>query len=127
MELTPTNVEQTFNECLFKQGEDTTNYIESCAVMMRVGFHPERIEEKRKDIEEMLLQLHDNFKQSIGGGWTFLNACLTKTGDQWTGEHQTMDCLVALGLAIKKVEFQMPREFWSSMPGGMPFFMVKDK
>lgn len=127
MELTPANVEQTFKDCLFKKGEETKGFIEAHAIMMRVGFHPIRLEEKRADIESMLLQLHDNFKQTKGGGWTFLNACLTNKGDQWTGEHQTMDLLVCLGLAIKKVEFQLEREFWQSMPGGMPFFVVMDK
>ena len=127
MELTSANVEKTFKECLFKRGENTSNYIEAHAITIRIGFHPQRIEEKRKDIDDMLLQLHGNFMESQGGGWTFLNACLNKDGKQWTGEHQTMDCLLALGLAIKKVEFQLARELWQSLPGGMPFFFVKDK
>lgn len=127
MELTPSNVEKTFNECLFKEGESASDYIEAHSIMMRVGFHPERIKEKQKDIEGMLCQLHGNFMQSNGGGWTFLNACLNKDGEQWTGEHLTIDCLLALGIAIKKVEFQLARELWQSLPGGMPFFFVKDK
>lgn len=127
MDLIPANVEQTFKDCLFKEGEETNDFVEAHAVMMHVGFHPKRLEEKQKDIESMLLQLHDNFMQTKGGGWTFLNGCLTNKGDQWTGEHNTVDLLICLGLAIKKVEFSMDRIFWRSMPGGMPFFVVKDK
>jgi hypothetical protein len=37
-----------------------------------------------------------------------------------------MDELVCLGLAIGKVEFQMTRDMWSILPGGVPYFSVKD-
>lgn len=127
MELTSVNVEQTFKECLFKEGEETKDFVEAHAVKMHVGFHPQRLESKRKHIETMLMQLPTQFMETGGGGWSFLNACTTKDGNQWADDHQIVDLLVCLGLATAKVQFQLQRELWQSLPGGMPFFVVKDK
>ena len=44
---------------------------------------------------------------------------------QWTGFHQTMDELVCLGLAIEKLSYLMPREYWKILPGGMPYLVIE--
>ena len=75
------------------------------------------------EIIEILGMMPDAFKKSDGGGATFLNLCLDKDGNHW-GEHPTIDQMIALGLAIGKVSFPMPREMWSSLPGGMPFVAI---
>jgi hypothetical protein len=36
-----------------------------------------------------------------------------------------MDQLFTLGIAIEKVSFQLPREMWNVLPGGMPYLVVK--
>lgn len=124
MQLTANNVHETFMKCLFKDAEPQDNPVEGHGVMMLMGFHPGRLEENREKILSMLDGLPDNFKEGQGGGWSFLNACNDKNGNQWADMHQTMDELVCLGLAIKAVKFQLPREMWDAFPGGMPYFSV---
>lgn len=124
MKLNAENVHNTFIECLFKDGEDTENRIAVEGIMVKVGFHPKRVKEKEVLIGEMLDELPQEFKASGGGGWSFLNMCNDKDGNQWAGMHQTMEELVMLGIAVGKVSYFMPREFWVSLPGGMPFIIV---
>jgi len=118
-------VAEVFMDCLFKDGEDTSNHVKAEGIMTNVGFHPERLEGHKVEIEEMLGELPDEFKKSMGGGWTFLNACNDKNGNLWTGEHRVMEQLILLGIAIGKASFQLPREVWSALPGGMPYLVVE--
>lgn len=123
--LNPQRVEEVFMDCLFKEGEDTTNYVKAEGIMATIGFHPERLDGHREEIEAMLTELPDEFRESGGGGWSFLNACMDRHGNQWTGLHQIMDQLFTLGIAIDKVEYQLPRDLWSALPGGMPYLVIK--
>ena len=45
-------------------------------------------------------------------------------GDLWTGDHQVMDQLVALGIASDTMAYLMPRELWK-ITGGMPYLLIK--
>ena len=90
------------------------------------GFHPDRLETHKTEIAELLAELPDNFQAEIGGGWSFLNACMTKDDKQW-GEHRDIECLVALGIATDQAKWMMPRDMWSILPGGMPYFSVGGK
>lgn len=72
----------------------------------------------------MLSELPKEFKKESGGGMSFLNACNTSKGEQWTGEHAKMEQLFALGIASGMVECLLPRELWSSLPGGVPYYVV---
>lgn len=56
---------------------------------------------------------------------SFLNMCMDKHGNYWTGSHATMDALVMLGNAIGAVSFNLPPQFWPILPGGMPYVTVK--
>lgn len=123
--LTDDRVNIVFMDCLFKDGEDTSNHILAEGIVQAVGFHPGRIEEHRQEIHDMLAELPDTFKTGSGGGWSFLNACFDKHGNQWTGAHQTQEQLVQLGIAIGEIEYLLPREMWAVFPGGMPYFVVK--
>jgi hypothetical protein len=125
MELTSENVHDIFLNCLFEDDEPHDQYVKAEGVMINVGFHPERLESHRGDIESMLDYLHANF--SVGGGWSFLNACNRADGTQWTGLHSVVDELVCLGLAIKHVSYVAPREMWPILPGGMPYFVVRKR
>lgn len=122
--LTGSKVDTIFLDCLFKEEEDKTNYCEAEGIMNTVGFHPDRLETHKEEIIELLQELPDEFQKSKGGGWSFLNACNDKHGNQWTGLHQTVEQLLLLGIAIGKVKFQLPREVWSALPGGMPYLVV---
>lgn len=119
-------VEKVFMDCLFNEGEDTTNHVVSDGIVTKVGFNPRRLEAHREEVLEMLIELPDEFKQSGGGGWSFLNACMTKDGRQW-GEHSNMEQLFQLGNALGLSAWQMPRDMWNILPGGMPYVVVKDK
>lgn len=123
--LTSKRVESIFMDCLFKDGEDNNDHVEAQGIMTKVGFHPNRLASHVTEIVEMLNELPDEFKQSSGGGWSFLNACNDRHGNQWTGFHRTMEQLVLLGIASKKVKFQLPREVWSALPGGMPYLVIE--
>lgn len=121
--LTAQNVEEILKDCLFKEGEDPSNAVKAEAVVSSFGFHPQRLAAHGPAIWEMLSQLPEQFKETGGGGWSFLNACMTQTGDQW-GEHRNIDQLLALGIASKQARILFPREMWSALPGGMPYFVV---
>jgi hypothetical protein len=91
--------------------------------MHKFGFHPGRINDYKQEIIDILSNLPDEFMREKGGGWSFLMACNDKEGHQW-GEHMNMDELFSLGQAIGAVKFQLPRAFWSALPGGMPYVVV---
>lgn len=122
--LTGSKVETIFLDCLFKEEEDKSNYVKAEGIMNTVGFHPGRLELHKEEVTELLQELPKEFLKSGGGGWSFLNACQDKHGNQWTGLHQTMEQLFLLGIALGKVAFQLPREVWSALPGGMPYLVV---
>lgn len=122
--LSSETVETIFKDCLFKKGEDTSKHIKAEGIMTNVGFHPERLESNRAKIEAMLDELSDEFKESGGGGMSFLNACNDKHGNQWTSLHQSMEQLFQLGIGIGKVKCLMPRNMWNTLPGGMPYYAI---
>jgi len=123
--LTSKEVKAVFLNCLFRMDEDTSNYVKAEGIITNVGFHPTRLKSHKEEIEKMLDELPDEFKKSGGGGWSFLNACNDKDGNQWTGLHETMEQLILLGIAIGKVKFQLPREMWKVLPGGMPYLVIE--
>lgn len=122
--LSAERVEEIFLDCLFRDGEDTSKHVKAEGINSNAGFHPGRLENHKAEIEVMLDELPDEFKLSEGGGWSFLNAFEDKHGNQWTGLHRRMEQLFLLGIAIGKVEYQLPRDMWSVLPGGMPYLVI---
>jgi len=128
-ELTAQNVSDIFKDCLFQHGEDTSNAVMVECVMINIGFHPDRLLSHKTEIREMLEDLPIEFqstKHGGGDGWSFLNACVTKNGNQW-GEHNHIDQLLGLGIATKQALILIPREMWKMFPGGLPYFKVTEK
>ena len=128
MQLTAENVMEVFHDCLYRDDEVEACKIPEGAVLVtglvvEYGFHPDRVEKNSQAISEMLDQLPHQFRD--GGGWTFLNACFNEAGEQWC-EQPTAEALVVLGLAIKRVEYCLGRPVWDSLPGGVPYFRVKE-
>lgn len=115
MNLTAENVERLFGECLSDDGEPVEG------IMARVVLNTSGRED---EIGEMLAELPDEFQVKGGGGWSFLNACQTKAGEQWTGMHSTMDKLFMLGIAAGKAKWLLPRDMWGVLPGGVPYVAV---
>jgi len=127
MELTSPNVENLFLDCLFKEGEDTTNAVLAEGVMLKVGFNPERLAKNREEIISLLSQCDEKFMaEGSAKGYSFLGFCEDKNGNLWTGVHAVCDNLICMGLAIDKVVFLLPREVWAVLPGGMPYLAIKN-
>lgn len=122
--LTAQKVNEIFMDCLFRENEPTDNHIVGEGVMNKVGFHPERLKSNESKIDELLAELPEQFNKQSGGGWSFLNLVTDKNGNQWADLHQTVDELVMLSTATKKMSFLMPREMWSVLPGGMPYLVI---
>lgn len=121
MELTPQNVEQIFNECLLTEIEDFTHRIEAEGLSYKFGFHPERLKYCEPEINDFLEQLPEEFKE----GWSFLNMCMDKNGELWTGEHRIVEMLVVLGIATGTLSYLVPRAQWNLLPEGMPYLIKK--
>lgn len=112
--------------CLFKDGESHEEFVKAEGITKAVGFHPGRLEEKKPEIAALLKELPGVFMQTgQGKGMSFLEMCVNKDGHQW-GEHVNMEELVLLGLAAGYVELLLPRNMWSVIPGGMPYYAVRD-
>ena len=122
--LHPARVEEIFLDCLFRDGEDTSTALMVEGIMSTFGFHPGRLESHKEDVRELLSQLPVEFFPETGGGMSFLNACNTRDGELWTGEHRIMEQLFVLGMALKLVVCLLPREVWPALPGEMPYYMV---
>jgi hypothetical protein len=102
-----------------------------CAVIARspmvtMVFHKGRVEANRARIIGFLRELPPQFMETQGGGWSFLNACMDREDRQWTGLHSVVQTLFCLGGTLGLVVCLMPRELWSALPGGMPYFRILD-
>ena len=121
--LTSWRVEDIYLHCKLRTGEGPGVQVEGVTTL--VGFHTGRLEEYKAEIMAMLDELPDEFKESIGGGASFLKACHDRHGNQWTGLHRTMEFLFMLGLAIGAVRLvSTHREDWVLLPGRMPYYVV---
>ena len=122
-QLTADLVRSTFVDCLFRDGEDTSNYVSVPGIVTNVGFHPDRLRSHKAVIDAMLDELPEQFHEGHGDGWSFLQACNDRHGRQW-GEHHDMEQLFQLGIGIGRVTCPLPRELWSALPGGMPYYCI---
>lgn len=120
MNLTSENVQRIFKDCV-SYGPDI---IPVEGVRMKASFSVKKLATHVNEITEMLEQLPDKSHEGKGDGWTFLNMCIDKSGQQWTDFHTVCDMLVCLGLAIGQLSFVLPRELWKIFPGGMPYIVV---
>lgn len=125
MKLNTSNVNQVFLKVLFTEQETPENAIKVSGIVNNFGFHPERILEQKENIRGLLMQLPNEFMASGGGGYSFLQACVTSEGQQW-GEHRDMEQLFALGLACGLVDELLPIEMRQLLPGGMPYYIVNN-
>jgi hypothetical protein len=126
MLLTAQNVHNTVIDCLFEEDtpENRARSVIVEGILYNFGFDPTKLEKHKEDIADMLRQLPPTFKQEVGGGWSFLNACIRAVdGVQW-GEHRDMDALFSLGMAVGLVKSCLPREQWSQLPNGMPYYVI---
>ena len=120
MKLTAENVDKVFKECNVDKG------IKVSVLKRDLFFDEIKLSEQQENIKDMANQLPSSFLTSGGGGMSFLNACIDKDNCQW-GEQINVARLLGLGLAIKYIDYCFPEEMWNILPGGMPYFTVKDK
>jgi hypothetical protein len=114
-------VEATFVACLSDAGDVYD------MISVKVSLDTDRVLDHGELIFAMLMELPEEFRESSGGGWSFLQACDDRHGRQWTGLHLRTAQLFVLGQAAGLVECQLPREVWPALPGGMPYYLIKDR
>lgn len=114
--LTSDAVDELFKKCA---GDDLV----ADGIVHKFSFSREQIEKHKPEIKALLAELPEPFMANKGGGWSFLNGCIDRQGDQWTGLHLTVEQLVCLGIAAGAAKWTM-KEMASMMPGGMPYFVV---
>lgn len=90
-------------------------------LLTKVGFCPERLERHREDVASMLSELPEQFFK--GTGDSFSCAHFTRDG-QWWGEHRNVEALLLMAIGLKLAKFVFPRELWSTLPEGIPYFVV---
>lgn len=83
------------------------------------------VEDNREKIVEWINELHPNFLNTGGGGWSSLNLCMDKNEEQWTGLQMVTFQLFALASVIGLADFLLPRDMWSVLPGGMPYVVFR--
>ena len=121
-------VENITHQCLYRDeeiiepGTPPNGAVVVKVILRDFAFHPGRLEARKDDIRAVLDEMDPNFHKSGGGGWSFLNLCMDRNGSQWA-EHPTMETLCVLAIAVGYGEFQLPREMWESLPGGMPYIV----
>lgn len=90
-------------------------------ITQRYGFHQARLAERGAAIEAIIREVaSDDFLKSGGGGMSFLNLCVDRSGNQWA-EHSTMQELVCLAIGAGLCGYCLPRDLWFALPGAMPY------
>lgn len=118
---------EIFEDCLFEEKEIENGipiYEEKFVdgIVAIYGFNSNKILKHKEEISSMLDEMDITFKK----GWSFLNLCFDKDGNQWTGSHLTMEQLMCLGMAIGRVSYcTIDRDMWTVLPGGMPYIEIK--
>ena len=115
-----TLVDAAFTTSLFKDDEDKSNFIPVTGITCNIGFHPERLESQRELVTALVAELPAEFKE----GYTFLNLCMTKNGEQWTGMHRTCEKLMLMAIGLKLMSYCFPKELWPALPGSVPYIIV---
>jgi hypothetical protein len=125
-------IEEILKDCLFTKEEveaangEPKNIVEAEGLFGKLGLNSDRVGKHKEEIKKILSELPDEFMEDKGGGMSFLNMCNDKEGNQW-GEHKNMDQLYILGNACGFAKFNMPREFWTAFPGGLPYIIINLK
>jgi len=86
-----------FEDCLAKEGDDVSNFVNLDAFGLKVGFHPGRLESYKKEIEAMINELPEY--------WPFVNGFGTNFG--WGLDRNPWIELYMLGIAIRKLPPQL--------------------
>ena len=125
MELNAENVDKVFKECLSKEKEgNEVVHVGAVLENAQFAFDKKKLDLYRTEITSWVEQLPDNFQESKGGGWSFLNMAFTKDGRLWTGYHFVMEQLLCLAIGIGKMKYLLERNMWKILPGSMPYVAI---
>lgn len=124
MKLTSEAVSDIMKNCLSEVECDDASVKVVQGIVYSYAFKKSALLANAAKITDLLKQLPTGFMASQGGGMSFIYAAMDKDDNQW-GEQCNAEQLMCLGLAIDKVGYCLPREFWSALPGGVPYFYVK--
>lgn len=129
--LTVKAVEEMIIDCLFSEDklaglgdEIPKNAVIVEGVVNKFGFDPEKLTDNKAKIIELLSELPTSFMANGGGGDSFLNACVDKANRHW-GEHRSVEHLFMLGVGIGCARAILPRQLWRTLPGGVPYYIIK--
>lgn len=120
-----TRLDEILTDSLFTASELTDGSPPSNAVLVEgivsnFALHPERLESHRAEVLAICKELlTDEFIVGKGGGWTFLNLCMSRTGEMLG--HRTSEALYVLAAGLGFARSLMPREMWDALPGGVPY------
>jgi len=118
--LTAANVEFILQKCLCACVSNTNESIEVEGFKNTFTFNQKMLQQERHNIEEMLSQLPEEFKD----GWSFWELYRTRDGHNWTTTARLMEALMVLGIAINKLSYVLPKNLWWSLPGGAPYLVI---
>ena len=82
MKLTAKRVEEIFMDC-FPEDSNREKAVIVEGILNNFGFDYLKLEKYKSEICELLNELPTQFQEESGGGWSFLQACMTKDNHQW--------------------------------------------
>jgi len=120
--ISASRLSDMFKECLATEF-DVEPVIVS-GLVNTVAFDEGRLKSHKDEIVNMLNHLPDEFKLTGGGGYSFLQMPFDRYGQQW-GEQRNAEQLLLMALALDLASYCLPREYWSALPGGVPYVVIK--
>lgn len=112
---------EAFDDCLYRdEYEDRSGEVWVEGIKHKYGFHPQRLEEKRKLVTALIANLPAELSKK---GLPFTGICVTKTGELWTGNQEVCEELIVMGIGLGLMKYSMPRELWQFF-GGVPYITL---
>lgn len=124
-----TEIDELFRGCLFKEEELEGGKPEGAVIVQGIyvqyAFEPKRLEATRQKVMGYLKELPRGFRHtSEAESRSFLDGCMTESGEQW-GEHRNVEQLFSLAIGLQLGGWLLPKELWSLLPGGLPYFQIR--
>lgn len=124
--INSSRIYEIFMDCLFREEpSDSDSCIAVYGCQGKFGFNPDKIEDNQSEIHKILQNLQEEFFETKGGGYSFLNLPFDKNGDQW-GEQISADRLMLLGLASGWMQYLFDQKMWTALPGRVPYVMIHE-
>lgn len=127
MKLTSSNVHNIFTDCLFEeQPTKGSKYILVKGLTVTVGFNPTKIKQHENEIIDLLNQINPNFKESVGGGYSFIYLCNDLNDNQWCDQPVAQEFML-LAMAVGRMTYSIDRTLWAALPGRVPYLVIPNE